>query len=77
MFETIKKYMKSDDYLISLMHKKVHCYNYYSIKKISDNEIIIVFKEKDLYITGHNFTLKALDKRELLISGDVINIELR
>lgn len=77
MFENLKNFIKDDDYLISLMERKIHCYNYISIKKITNNEIIIKFSNATLYLKGKDFILKKLDKNELLIEGIIINIELR
>lgn len=77
MFENLKSYVKDNDYLISLMDKKVHCYNYISINKITNNEVIIKFSKVKLLLEGKDFVLKKLDKNELLITGFISNIELR
>ncbi len=77
MFDGLKKYINGEDYLISLMDSKVHCYNYLSINKINNNEVIIKFPKIRLYLKGKDFILKKLDKSELLITGIITKIELR
>lgn len=77
MFENLKEYIKDDEYLISLMDNKLHCYNYLAIQRITDIEVIIKFKKNKVLVKGKNFILKKLEKNELLISGTILNIELR
>ena len=77
MFDGLKKYINGEDYLVRLMNSKVDCYNYLSINKINNNEVIIKFPKIRLYLKGKDFILKKLDKSELLITGIITKIELR
>lgn len=77
MFANLKSYIKDENYLISFMNNCVHCYNYVKVENINEKEIKIQFKNKKLTLKGNDFILRKLDKKELLVSGEVVEIELR
>ena len=73
--DNLVKYLKDEEYLISFMDNKIHIFNYKEINKLSEDSVIINFKNKKLKILGKNFILSKMQKKELLIIGEVLKVE--
>lgn len=76
MLDTLKTYLKNEEYRISLLNGKVHIMNYQSIIDITETEAFIKINNKIVKIYGNSFKLLKLDKKELLISGLVKRVEV-
>ena len=75
MLDTLKTYLKNEEYRISLLKSKIHIMNYQSIIDITETEAFIKINNKIVKIYGNSFKLLKLDKKELLISGMVKRVE--
>ena len=71
----IKKIIKDDNYEIIIKNYFIHLINYISIDNISSYKIIIHIKNKKLIINGNDLIISALDEYELIIKGNIKEIE--
>lgn len=77
MYDNIKNYIEENDFLISFSNSKVHIYNYLNIDLVSEKLIEIKFKDQMVIIKGKDFYIKQLDKKEILITGNVTHVDFR
>lgn len=75
MLDIIKHYLKNEDYFISIYKNNVYFYKYIDILKFTEKLISIKFDKFIVNITGDNLCIKKMEKWELLISGDIMNVE--
>lgn len=72
----VKNYIEDNNYKITITNKYTHIYNYESIINISDNVIEILYRTKNIKIYGKNLLINKLDKKEMLIIGEFMKVEL-
>lgn len=65
----MKNFLMDFDYYIDIYANKIHVFNYIDILKLNDSEIKLLMPTFTLLITGHDFTVKQLEKREILLEG--------
>lgn len=71
MLNNLTTYLSNEEYRISILNNKVHILNYTSVIDITDSEALIKINKKLIKIKGSNFKLIGLDKKEILITGNV------
>lgn len=69
LYKTMKNFLMDFDYYIDIYANKIHVFNYIDILKLNDSEIKLLMPTFTLLITGHDFTVKQLEKREILLEG--------
>lgn len=77
MFNKLVKYLKNDEYLISLSNSFIHVINYKSIMSLNNNRVELMFDNKILIITGEDFIIEKMEKSEMRIKGKITNIEIK
>ena len=76
MFDDLSKYLKKEEFRISILNGKIHILNYKKIIDITDFELIINIGSYTIKIEGKNLILVKLDKKELLIKGIVKKVNI-
>jgi len=75
MLDIIKRYLKDEEYFISLYKNNIYFYKYNDILKFTETLISIKFDKFIINIFGDNLRIKKMEKKELLISGNIMNVE--
>lgn len=73
--DTIISYLYDKDYYIAVYEKNIYIFKYIELLKISSEEVVIKMDKFKINIKGSNLFIKKLLKEELLISGEVLNME--
>ncbi len=71
-----RTYLLEDVFSINILNGKVNIKNYNTIGQIDSNKIVIFYDDGTVTISGRNLTLLKMLDDELLISGNISNIEL-
>jgi len=77
MFNKLVKYLKNDEYLISLSDSFIHVINYKNIMSLTENKIELMLNNKILLINGRDFVIEKMEKSEMTIKGTITNIEIK
>ena len=77
MFNKLVKYLKNDEYLISLSNTFIHVINYKSIMSLNNNRVELMLDNKVLIITGEDFIIEKMEKSEMRVKGKITNIEIK
>lgn len=76
MLKKINNYINDNNFKLSLYKNKLNIVNYKKLLSLEENYISILLEKKKLIIKGSNlFLIKILDN-ELLIKGNIKNIEV-
>lgn len=75
MLDIIKHYLKDEDYFISLYKNYIYFYKYLEIVKFTDTLISLKFDKFIINISGNDLCVKKMEKKELLISGNILKME--
>lgn len=75
MIETLKSYLSKENYYIIITKNNIYLYNYEELASLNNNEILIKLNKTYYKITGNNFTLNKIDKKELIINGYIESIK--
>lgn len=72
----IRNYILEDNFIITLTPQYVDIKSYKDIGTIDSKNITIYHEKGSIKITGNNMTVSKLLNKEILIVGDINNIEL-
>ncbi len=75
MIETLKSYLSKENYYIIITKNNIYLYNYEELTSLNNNEILIKLNKTYYKITGNNFSLNKIDKKELIINGYIESIK--
>lgn len=73
----LRSYLLEEDLEIRVYKYKVNIINYESIGHFDASKVMIYHKDGCLVVKGENLVVSRLMNSEVLISGDIKNIELR
>ena len=73
--EYFKNFLYDLDNYITISENNFHIFNYQTLIKVSDQEIVVLINEKKVTIQGLNFKIKQMTKQELLINGVITKVE--
>ena len=73
--DTFKNFLYDLNNFITIYENHLHVFNYEKLNKLSDTEIIITIKNKEVIIKGDNLKIKQMTKQELLITGIILKVE--
>lgn len=76
LISKFRTYLLEDEFSINILNGRVDIKNYNTIGQIDSNKMVIFYDEGTVTINGKNLTLLKMLDDELLISGNIINIEL-
>ena len=77
ILSSIKDYINDNNNTITIFNNYIYISNYKDIKSFDSHKFIIELNDKSINLIGKNITVKKLTKEEILISGNVSNIEFR
>lgn len=70
----MKNFLMDFDYYLDIYENKIHVFNYIDIEKLTDTEIILAMPSFTLTLQGTSFSVKRLEKREILIEGVIEDV---
>lgn len=73
----LNNYIKDNDYKITYFKNYIDVSNYIEIKEFSSNKIVVKYKNGINIINGSNLVISKMLDNEILISGEINNIEFR
>ena len=73
----IRSYILEEEFKVILNNNKLNIINYIELLDFNDFEIKIKYKNGILLVSGNNLRIKKILNDELLIEGNINNIELR
>jgi sporulation protein YqfC len=77
IFEKIRDFVDNTDIEIHILKNRVYVANYTEISDFNSNKIQIKHKDGIMDIIGKDLVIAKLVNYELLVSGEIKNIELR
>lgn len=76
MLEKISNYVNDKEFRLTLYNDKIHIINYKKIISLESNYLSILCLNKKILVTGNNLILSKILDNELLIKGNINNIEV-
>lgn len=77
MLRKINDYLNEPDSKIIYFNGKVNIVNFLKINDFSSKEVSVYTKDNLILIKGNNLVISKMLDDEILIKGDILNIELR
>ncbi len=77
MLKGMRDYIFENDFRLNLLKGKLNIVNYTNIDHFDDEKIIIRYTGGIISIKGENLTISKLLTDEILISGNIKNIDLK
>lgn len=74
--DTFRSYLLEEEFKITIVNNKVNIVNFTSIGHFDDSKIIVRYKEGNVIVKGSHLVVSKLLSDEILISGNIKNIEL-
>lgn len=75
--DRFRNYIFEEEFTINISKNKINVVNYTTINHFDNHKVTIIHKDGEVIITGNNLVVSRLLLDEVLITGDVKNIELR
>ncbi len=75
LYKTMKNFLMDLEYYIDIYENKIHVFNYIDILKLNEEEIKLQMDGFIISIKGDYFSVKRLEKREILIEGNIEKME--
>ncbi len=76
MLNNIKNYLYDKKYFINLFDNYIHVFNYLKLLKFSNDEVSLQLEFFILNIKGNNLFITKMTNNEILIKGDVLELEI-
>lgn len=77
VYDYLRNFLDPTSFHMDIYDKKIHLINYEKILTLGVNKIIIKAKNKKIILEGSNFSLNKLKDKELLILGELNNLEIK
>lgn len=77
VIDQFRNYILDEEFKITVLNGKVNISSYQKIDHFDSNKIIIRYEHGSVSINGKNLVVSKLLKDELLITGNIKNIELK
>ena len=77
MFNRIKDYVLDQEVKVTITNSFIHIINYKKIITFDDNNIILDIDKRLITIKGEDVVINKLLDNEMLIKGNIKNIEIR
>lgn len=75
MLNNLKNYINDKDFRMHIYYKKINIVNYVDILSLESSRISVKSNDGIIVIKGDNLTVSKLLENELLILGNISNIE--
>ncbi len=80
-FNGIKSYILDNEFKIIILNNKINITNYLEMGHFDNNKVIVRYlnqnKEKTLVVNGKNLIVSRLKIKEVLVEGNINNMEFR
>ena len=80
-FNGIKSYILDNEFKIIILNNKINITNYLEMGHFDNNKVIVRYlnqnNEKTLVVNGKNLIVSRLKIKEVLVEGNINNIEFR
>lgn len=76
MFRRVYEYVKDEEFRFTVYSDRIHIINYEKINTLNSDYILIEGIDRKISIKGKNLILNKLVEKEVLIIGEVNNIEV-
>lgn len=76
IFDSLTNYIYDKEMSIHIYEKRVNIVNYKEISNFNSNKIIVTYNDGSITINGKNLVVSKLLSNEILISGEIKQIEL-
>jgi len=73
----LKEYIYNNDFKINIVNNYINISNYIEIILFDENKIILKYEKGTLVINGSELIISKLLSDELLVQGNITNIEFR
>ena len=77
IINNFKEYINEDKCKIVIFDNKIYVSHYLDIKSFDTNKFVLEIPNKVIILEGKNISIQKLTKEEILISGEINNIEFR
>lgn len=75
--DKLRNYLLEEEFKINILNNKIDIVNYSSIGHFDSNKIMVRYTDGTVIINGTNLVVSKLVNDEILITGNIKNIELR
>ena len=75
LINVFRSYLLDEEFKITIIENKIDIVNYDEIGHFDSNKVIIRYKDKRLIIKGNNLVVSRLLVDEVLVTGNIKNIE--
>lgn len=76
MLQRIQDYIKDNEFRLTIFNNRIYAINYLEILSLESERISFKVDTGRIIVKGTNMTLNRLLEKEVLISGDIISIEV-
>ena len=76
MFRRVYEYIRDEEFRFTVYSDRIHIINYEKINTLNSDYILIEGIDRKISIKGKNLVLNKLVEKEVLIIGEVNNIEV-
>ena len=73
----LREYIYNNKFQIYLINNNINILNYEEVSSFDENKIIIKHRDGIVVINGKNLVISKLLSDELLVTGNITNIEFR
>ena len=77
MFDKFANYIKDDRFNITLTNDMINVNNYLEINYMEEDKISLRYKKGTLLIIGKKLVVKKLLDNEILITGDILELDFK
>ena len=77
IIKNVRDFILEDEFELKILEGRINIVNYTSIGHFDNSKVIIYYEKGEIIIKGENLTVNKLMNDEVLITGKVVNIELR
>ena len=76
MLRRVYEYVKDEEFRFTVYNDRVHFINFLKINTLNSDYVLIESPDRKISVKGKNLILNRLLEREVLIIGDIYNIEV-
>lgn len=76
MLNNLRSFINDNEWRINIYDGKINIVNYDDVISLEDNRISIKYKKGIIIIKGDNLSVNKLLDNEILITGNIKNLEL-
>ena len=77
MLDRLKNYIANDEFNITIADNIINVNNYMELNYMEDEKISLTHKKGKLLIKGKNLVVKKLLDNEILIVGDILELDFK